>query len=424
MADRFETKMNKKMEGLKIAPSDAVWQNVERIISENRRKKKPLWLFLIPAIVISGIAVLIYSSRPNFPETMKMTHNQAMKTDTLNLNESDHFTKQHVPADLETKEFSRIKVEKTPAIPSVDAGTKPRMIRANEHANNPGTSRKASIPQKTDSATDSYSSLERSSSTVEPMEIVPPEQAVLGDSLVTKTFSTSDPLMPQKGEYRKPVKGWEVIVELSPGISTTGSLFSTAKSSRLMLQNSTAEPVPGYTFPTDVELKSRIGMQADILLKKSIGKNLSLSTGLQYQYFSVRGRLTQSAQYGNYNRPVELSFTDQFHYIGIPLNLYFDNHKKLPFSLQAGISFNYLIGNTSTTSLDSAIRLKVNNSFNKINAGIQGAMLFDIIGTRQYKLQGGPFIFSSFLPIATEGTYADSRFMFLGLKATFSLKDR
>lgn len=421
MADRFEREMNKKMEELTITPSEEVWQHIEKKINENHRKKKPLWLFLIPVLLISGLAILIYSSGPDLPETIRMIENESVKIDSLKNIESEKVVRQRsLTNHAENENSETITGSSTTVLPNREDHPMYGNRRVNKQESHSDATGKNEEFENTDRTKRSYATTDDSSSIGDSTEIVQSQQSTPGDSVVTKTFLTSDPLLPDKNSYQKSTKGWTVILELSPGISTTGNLFSTAKSTALLMENSTVEPVPGYPSLTDVELKSSVGIEADLLLKKSIGKKLGFSTGLQYQYFTIAGRLTQSRQYGNFNRPFELSYTDQFHYLGIPLNLYFDNRQTLPFSLRAGISFNYLLGNASTMPIDSA-GLKMDRHLTKINAGFHGALLFDIVGTRQFKMQAGPYVYSSFKPIAATGVYKDGHFTFLGLKATFSL---
>src|SRR6185437_4524399 len=62
--NNFEKKIQQKLEELKIPPSDAVWENVEKSINKRKDRKKILIFFLLFISLASG-AYYIFTSITN-----------------------------------------------------------------------------------------------------------------------------------------------------------------------------------------------------------------------------------------------------------------------------------------------------------------------------------------------------------------------
>jgi len=59
---KFEKDVQQKMEELVFSPSEAVWQNVEKAVNgEKKRRLIPFWLFFLPALLVAGAGALYFS---------------------------------------------------------------------------------------------------------------------------------------------------------------------------------------------------------------------------------------------------------------------------------------------------------------------------------------------------------------------------
>lgn len=134
-ANEFEKNMHKIMEEFRIHPSGDVWQNVEKRISEKKRKRRVLFflLFSLLGTAIAGYGIYNYTNRKNPQFAIKnKSYDQSMvkKTNNTNTireknrsvktNPSDELTISKKPADsnpiskAQNKKITKISFQPSP----------------------------------------------------------------------------------------------------------------------------------------------------------------------------------------------------------------------------------------------------------------------------------------------------------------------
>ena len=61
---KFEKEVQRKMEELEFSPSETVWTNIEREVTRGKRRRRIpfFWLWMAPALLLSGAAIGYFAS--------------------------------------------------------------------------------------------------------------------------------------------------------------------------------------------------------------------------------------------------------------------------------------------------------------------------------------------------------------------------
>ncbi|HZK62750.1 MAG TPA: hypothetical protein VFC34_01325 [Puia sp.] len=162
-----------------------------------------------------------------------------------------------------------------------------------------------------------------------------------------------------------------------------------------------------YTLPSD---KQSFSWHLGVRLQKALNNTTQLFTGFQYSYSGVkiaRGDLVNqpAALYAgspnlinlNSYYPVSASgkynYTNQYHFIEIPLGMEKQLGRKSRFSVNAGISFAWLVS-TNALQFDpqTHIYFKENGFFKKTQWSLLGGFQYRLLQKRSYSLKIGPQI--------------------------------
>ncbi|MBN9380083.1 MAG: hypothetical protein J0H74_04930 [Chitinophagaceae bacterium] len=61
---KFEKEVQQKLQELSFSPSEAVWSNIDRAVNGEKKRRVPVfWLFLLPALTLTGMGVVYFSAR-------------------------------------------------------------------------------------------------------------------------------------------------------------------------------------------------------------------------------------------------------------------------------------------------------------------------------------------------------------------------
>ena len=162
-----------------------------------------------------------------------------------------------------------------------------------------------------------------------------------------------------------------------------------------------------YTLPSD---KQSFSWYLGMRLQKALNNTTQLFTGFQYSYSGVkiaRGDLVNqpAALYAGSSNFITLSsyypvsgtgkynYTNQYHFIEIPLGMEKQFGRKSRFSVNAGISFAWLVS-TNALQFDpqTHIYFKENGYFNKTQWSLLGGFQYRLLQKRSYSLKIGPQI--------------------------------
>ena len=410
MQDReFEKQVRQKMEELKFSPSTAVWTGVEKEITKDKKRRRPILVFfLLGALLLSGSLYLLYpgiTNKRNLAKTEKT--NSKIKEEKLNpstkdgnATESDQQkNKKSAATEPFSAKHSDVKKEKPvyPAEKNADHGN----LFIKQKTNKKGVQYFVGSTQKNNLVNDK--SAENETVQVEPeatkKEITSriarlhheksdfPIPDILNEKIRENNFAYIK-TGAAKQQNSKKFKPWTIGFSAGAGFSNIyQGFFETAK------VGNNASPSYGTTNPGasgGYQGPSSIGggfsYSAGMLFQKAIGRRSSLSLGLNYHYYSTSIQtgakidstitlynntypLTPSTYRGYYVVGETNTHTNRYHFIELPVNLLFqiNQSKKMPIFWEAGILLSYMVASDELHFNDiSGVYYNDKSSFNKM----------------------------------------------------------
>jgi hypothetical protein len=179
---------------------------------------------------------------------------------------------------------------------------------------------------------------------------------------------------------------------------------------RSAFNNPTMGNIPGPIVHKPSAIEKGFSFSAGAFFEKNVSKRLSISTGLQYTYYTnsirVGSRVDSFTAVQNVSGPLSVNqyyrsaaasrtyqYTNRYHFIDLPVMLHIQlnrgNH--LPILWNGGLSLSYLIS-TSALHFDSrtGVYYKDNSLFNKLQANLSTGVSFSFFNRSALPLQLGP----------------------------------
>ncbi|MFT3935456.1 MAG: porin family protein [Chitinophagaceae bacterium] len=181
----------------------------------------------------------------------------------------------------------------------------------------------------------------------------------------------------------------------------------------------------GSTSLPPAEIKPGFSFGAGVFMNKALKKNASLLMGINYNYIStqitVGSNNTTTASLVQYNTGTASTYTNQFHFIELPVTLQKQLSAKSRFSLGAGLSFSWLLAtNTLLYNSQSNTYFKDKSQVNKFQWGLQAGIYYKLF-PHSFPIQVGPQFYYSANNIFDKQTYGSRHLMFAGLQANIFL---
>ncbi len=446
--NEFEKRVEHKLEELKFAPSDAVWQKVEVQIRERKRRRR-FFFWWLPAIVLcTGTgAWFIYSTErgndkasvivkeqkaesilpvKNNPNTISVPVTEAKRI--REEKETEPAIEKITPEEQETaiivkakkkaeivdhtvvKENSRVADKQKDQLivkeekPVVTETKNPLTISKME-VNTPLPEEKKE-PEVVEVKQEKESNTEKPIITEKPVET---EKPVIGEQLLITDSSANTPMKQPEIAKRPPIsikKKFEISFILRGGIADM-SQFSEDLNKSNRVYSSPGSVGSGYTAPTDsAKVKKGAGFTAATQLKKSIAKRSALSIGLGYSYYSSSHKtgsiVYADAQFNNslgtsvvssYARVgYSTTYKDRYHFIEIPLlyHLQLNKADKRPILFNAGVAYSYLIGSNAQYYYSATKTYYYDRSlFSRSQLQLRTGVSFGLMKKMNYPLQLG-----------------------------------
>ena len=150
--------------------------------------------------------------------------------------------------------------------------------------------------------------------------------------------------------------------------------------------------------------KQSLSFQLGFLLLKPLNKTTDIFIGVQYTYAGIkieRGNQVNMAiftspasnisTYYGPNNTGSYNFTNQYHFIEIPLGIEKQLGDKSRFSLNAGVSVAMLISTNALQYIpQTGIYYKDNSYFNETQINIFGGIQYQLLRKEKYSLKLGP----------------------------------
>jgi hypothetical protein len=314
--NQFEQKVSLEMGSFKLKPSDAVWQNVEAQLIEDKKRRRWVFLLLFAGLLVGGgAAVYITSDKQSATATvaqapLNKTANEPIQQQTpattpVISNEQSSIEKKGTnttiavaekntndvavskPANKHTKSalMNTVKTKRTsfkqqPALLQTN-GHKQSTVLVNSNEPVVVTERKTEIP-----VADTTASVQTQSGEINTAVAVAENNTTTNsDSSVIKINSTN------AVDTATVKKKWQLGVQFNTGIAQIrenifpGAAFATADASPLFGNNGAPGGATRITV-NQFAIKPSLQFGAGLVLRHSIFKKHSFVTGLQYQYSS------------------------------------------------------------------------------------------------------------------------------------------
>ncbi len=373
MQNEFEKRVQQKLEELDLVPSAPVWPRIEEQIRPKKdRRRLIFWLPLFLLLALGGWWLMKgqgenkvqarqgapVETNPVSPANPRPSKPQpaATATSTPDMDAMPLSTGSAVPATskasgpttvllasntppsrgVQTKARIRVNPAPTAAVqagqdlpPSADANA----VRTGAPENPVVAQEGATVSQVKDSSAKT-------------------PQAAAVDSVVQKA-----PAVQKKTAARKLLRKWELGLFGSIGQARYAeplAFFGGMKSADM---TPASQPNVGSSLGNRYyeEAAARPGLAAGagIVIKKSLGRNVKFTTGLQWDFYSTTqavGKVADSAS-GLYNYLNQYSqssasvndYRNVFHFLSLPLAIEWKPANKLPVSLQAGVAVQQLL---------------------------------------------------------------------------------
>lgn len=415
MADhQFEQKVSQQLADFKLKPNAEVWQQVEKQLEEDRKRRR--WFFYLPiaALFIGGLLYAVWpeekpakrdvavqsNTNNSTTTTVEKNTNESPLTKTgsskLTANEAATSEKEAIENDLQPPTKTIQPVQRNSNV------TKPNRQKVTTHTTN--TVAVKTKEQKSKEEVVAYTSTDQKETSDENTVIVvdakqteEKKDSVLVDQpLVAKTDSvqTNAPVIltdsiSNKSSVQTPViskKKWQMGLSISVGTSDIrGSLFPGSGTKSLYFSDAFA-PVGsnnggqgGVTRIVQYEYTVRpaLEMSAGIMLRKPFKKRNAFVTGLQYQYSSYSvtqlQRIDTFILANNYFSNIsakEKEVQFRMHALNVPLEMEFKiaDIKKGALLFNVGIHNWFVVFSTQTDTL-SAFRYAAESSRSNYSSG-------------------------------------------------------
>ncbi len=178
-------------------------------------------------------------------------------------------------------------------------------------------------------------------------------------------------------------------------------------------------------------IKKGFSYSIGITARKKISSRSAVSSGLQYQYYSTRikvGTKTRDSansvsrnaiSYRNDNQSQH--YTNQFHFITLPLYYEYQLFKKLPLHLGGGLHLSQLISSNALHYNSTAnIYYRDNSLLNKTQAGLFTRLTYKLWKQKKFSLDLGPQFSYNLTPLQKNISTKKQHLFFMGLNTQVS----
>lgn len=495
----FEKQVQARMGELKLRPSEAVWTHVERRIRrERRRRRLVLWIPLLLLMLGAG-GYFVFTNQPAAGPSTTATHTTTPSANHQNTVTPDNNSTQTTPGtetatdpspvdknkSTANKDNNNDHQERSPITIKQQPGKNQLRITGQQPvflSDLPIKNKKdnpANIVEKDNNIADKETGRQvavvedppvrdRSETTgnVQPTDSAMAMQPASTDSATIKKAAvlpqnelpnTATAVLPPAKAKTKKSSNWQWGIQGNAGGShiAKGGLFDILNSENKALEDLASN---AYAFPSPIPIpvnkpsEIRTGKSWSIggFIQKPLSKRFSLSTGVQYSYFSVhtqvgtlianartvnnalsvsqvvdryyQGSTNQATPWGGYRL---MDYTNRYHFLEIPVTLHtqLNKGKRLPIILDLGVTASRLL---TTTALHydgtNDVYYKDNSFFNKTQLAITSTVNVALFHKKAHPVWIGPRINYQLTNLLKKEVSAGQHLWSFGVNAKFFLK--
>ncbi|MEP7374211.1 MAG: outer membrane beta-barrel protein [Chitinophagaceae bacterium] len=453
--NEFEKRMRQEMGEFRLRPSDAVWEKVKAQLKKKKRRRVVFFIFMLAGLSLLGYSGY-FLTKTNSKQNIVQQDNNSLPNNNKSEPGGNQQSLRVIAKETD-RDHSAIRENSLSQTKENDQDEKLRNIINNDKAiiggNNNDAEHKEKIKKISSANYVIAKSATKSDVTITndthqqkkdkaPLQSSPLNQpldrADISKTDIAKNISTddnkiADPKSDSKSidekinETLKPdsaitaqSKADEVIaaakkkqplskikwsVDVSAGITANRanafSIFNLNSDKSLLMDvyapgNSTGGGgLPGYTRVSPSDIKAGPAFRAGLLAEKEISKRSSISSGLQYVYYSngiqvgyysdttvvVNNSFSQDSRVAAiYRGSHQKEYTNRYHFIQIPLQYQWRLNKgdKLPIVWNVGASAGYLFATNGLVYDTTAggIYYRDNAAFNKFRFNLNTGLSF------------------------------------------------
>jgi hypothetical protein len=401
--NNFEKQVSEKMHQFGFDPSDEVWLAVNKEINKEKKRRPLFWLLFLSGLALIGGGYYLGTIKNN---SNKAIVSQQQESKNKNQN-NQSATKTHTIHSTE----------------KVSGGNPPYLLSQNfthslkrKQSNEPAGLTSGEDINNLDAAMDDI----HTKGKVEPAKTNESlgnttQNDKIKDSVVqkiSKKDSVAEIKMAEALKKKNKSSLWQIGFTGSAGISKIDqSIFSSADIPGLSYNatyfGTMTASAPAPTPPVSPKITPGFSFGAGVFVNRNLSKRISLSAGINYHYYSTKiqtGNAADSATLvyppnsmaysteSYYHNGNEHSYTNQYHFIELPLtvNIQLNKSSKIPLIWKAGFSLSYMIS-SNALHFDSYGNVYYQNAslFNKFQ--FNGLTSFMVgFHTRHGELQLGP----------------------------------
>ncbi|MGV3529267.1 MAG: outer membrane beta-barrel protein [Flavisolibacter sp.] len=438
MRNEFEKQVREKMEALDVSPSAPVWQHVKREISGKKDRRRFFFWVLFAALLTVGGYFLLSTGRYE-KETSRLENKpEIQKPSTQNSNSNSR-----PGADSQVTEPAKdaiVNDEKIRAAEKLIQSTMAVAEAMAKDAMNSNPVQNAGVtPAEKNRNTETVSAKEKTSipavqknddSTVTAGVVMQP----LTDSImIEEPHSEADSLKTLSPKAAK--KKFVVSVFGGAGSSKSASGFGLFEKSAADFSSSpgSSSGVPPTNSLPPAPEKAGFSFTAGVNFNKQLNAHFSLAAGLTYNYLSttvktgqtitrdttlyLNSRVIRLENYFLNSSGANQNYTNQFHFVGLPVTLNYTVSEKFPLHVSAGVSLRQLLAtNALLYDFSGQFYYKDKEAFRK-------TQVFTSVGLSYSagKLNIGPYLDYGLSKTMKEGD-SKKHLYAAGLKAEFFLK--
>jgi hypothetical protein len=459
--NNFEKQVREKMDPFGFDPPEVVWSNIDQAINPDKKRRKPLfWIFLFSGLLVLGggyyytkvdhkvsaaVPEVLTASKKNkadiygdTPADQKMAnHGEIEKTGhpaTSNLmqvqqtapggnvsNASVHV--QTIEAGQGRSKTSAIVSKKTSKWSGkAVAGSGAAVIGSTGTNSHPG--QEVSRPEHQQVSSDSNMTVYNQSPVV--------VNAPVPDSSAAGKTARKNAESKQKSPWTWGLTGSAGASEISQGLFQSSNGNAAGYTSYPTANGSSGGSI-AYS-PSDIA--GGFSYSIGAFVKRSLSERIYLSAGIDYHYYSTSiqtGQQVDSMLYlysaslaavqvsRYYQYGMKQSYTNQYHFIEIPVSAGFqlNKNKKNPLIWEAGFTLAYLTGsNALHFNSASGAYYQDNQQLNKTQLNAATSLMFGW-PLKSGALQWGPQVEYGLTQISKSGAGNPEHLLFYGLKIYF-----
>ena len=438
--NKFEKDVRRRLEGLKMQPSDAVWEKVDKRINQRSPRTRFAWFFIFALLALVAGGIYYLDLKKDRRQHVALA--EPTPADSLNMfQQKDHENLPETNASQHDVEPDDNAV--APAAPAAKTNIVVQENLAGFQRQKP------TVKEQMDVTHNAF--------TLVSSKLIRGRIQVPGSSLTDKLFAAgnkinsnitaptqnlevSDNLQElatvKAGKQKQPAPNkWKLGFTIAGGKTLLGSsLFdldnSAGRAAELYYNgppNNSNNP-PSYIIKTGI--RNKASWLAGVSLQKPLGKRTAVSFGLNYQYFSTSNTIGErvTAAESQYSARIvnqSQQYVNHFHYLQVPVSLQLETlqNAAVPVTLEFGASVSQLLS-SNALQYQQEIFYQNNSLFNKTQASLHVGVSVVPFSGAKYKVYAGPYYSYGINAMASDGLYANDHLGFVGLRARIQFNNK